>query len=314
MSQKIVKVSNGDYTLSVQTGGNITLDTGARVGLTTITGNLDVQGTVTYIESTNTSINDNIILLNQQETNSYVSLQYSGIEISRGTNNTYGNVRIVYDEKTNINGDGTIALKYTIGGTYVPLETNKITSYGDLILFPGTTTGVVTVDGTTNYESRVTTNTTLTNKKYVDDYVAVYFATHFPNQIQDLNTRVTVRDFATTGLPSEIGFVLDNTQKAKVNSFGITVDGTINLNGSSLSNLDLTSNLILASENGTIEVDGVLQLDDTTGPTAVAGSTKIYTLNSSSPGPGDTGIYFTSYGNSDELIARNRALLWSMLF
>ena len=307
---KIVKVSNGDYILSVQSGGNITLDTGARIGTTVITGNLDVQGTVTYIESTNTSINDNIVVLNKNESNSYVTLQYSGIEISRGTNLTYGNAQIVYNENTTIDGDGTVQLKYAFGGTYIPLETNKITSFGDLVLFPGTTTGVVSVAGTTNYESRVTSPTTLTNKKYVDDYVELYFNTHFSFQIQSGNTRVTVQE---TPIP-EIGFVLNNTQKAKINSNGFTIDNLLQLNNNVITNLDTGSNLRIVSNNGTIQVSGVLQLDDTTGPTAVAGSTKIYTLNSSTNGPGRTGIYFTSLGNSDELVSRNRALLWSMIF
>lgn len=307
---KIVKVSNGDYVLSVQAGGNITLDTGSRIGLTTITGNLDVQGTVTYIESTNTTINDNIIVLNQNETNNYVTLQYSGIEISRGTNNTYGNAQIVYNENGTGNTDGTVALRYTIGGTYIPLETNKVTSNGDLVLFPGTTTGVVTVDGTTNYENRVLSDTTLTNKKYVDDYVAVYFATHFSSILGPGNTRVTTQETPT----HEIGFVLNNTQVAAINSYGFTTDNTLNLKNNVITNLSVTDNLVIASNNGTIEIDGVLQLDDTTGPTAVAGSTKIYTTNSSSTGPGKTGVYFTSFGNSDELISRNRSLLWSMLF
>ncbi len=81
---KIVKVNDGDYKVVVQEGGNIVLNTGDRIGLVTVTGDLNVQGEVTYIESTNTTINDNIILLNRQEpenANPYVILQYSGIEI-----------------------------------------------------------------------------------------------------------------------------------------------------------------------------------------------------------------------------------------
>jgi hypothetical protein len=309
---KIVKVSGGDYILSVQSGGNITLDTGSRVGLTTITGNLDVQGTVTYIESTNTTINDNVIVLNQNETNNYVTLRYSGIEVNRGTNSTYGNAQIVYDEHGTGYSDGTVAFRYTIGGTYIPLETNKITSNGDLILFPGTTSGVVTVDGTTNYENRVLSDTTLTNKKYVDDYVDYYWHTHFADRLGSGNTRVTTQETPT----HEIGFILNNTLVATINNSGLTTENTLNFKNSVITNFDAGNNLKITSTNGTIQINGVLQLDDTSAsPTALSGSTKVYTRNpNTTPGPGKTGIYFTSLGNSDELISRNRSLLWSMLF
>jgi hypothetical protein len=311
---KVVKVSGGDYTVAVQGGGKITLDTGYRTGQVIITGSLDVQGSVTYIESQNTSINDNIIVLNKNESNQYVSLQYSGIEISRGNNLTYGNAQILYNENTSIDGDGTVILKYSIGGTYIPLETNKVISNGDLILFPGTDTGVVSVAGTNNYETRVVSNTTLTNKKYVDDAIALYFATHFAGRIQDLNTRVTVIDFASSGQPSEIGFVLDNAQKAKINPNGFTIDNTININGNIITNLSGSTNLKLVPNNGKIELQGYVVVDNkTSDPSAVAGAGIIYTK--SSEGPGRTGIYFVNNTpNADELVSRNRALLWSILF
>jgi hypothetical protein len=312
---KIVKVNNGNYKVVVSNDSNpanatITLDTGPRTGTVVVTGNLNVQGTTTTIESNNATIKDNIIILNQGETNAYVSLQYSGIQIDRGANLTYGHAQIVYNEKTAIDTDGTIVLRYTIGGTYIPLETNKIDSGGqNLTLFPGTT-GAVGVFGTTNYKARVIDDNALTNKGYVDDAISLFFSTNFPPILGSGATRVTTQE-----TPShEIGFILNNSTKALINSSGFTIDSNINLSYNSITNLSGASNLRLAATNDTIEVDGVLQLDDTTGPTAVAGSTKIYTLNSGTTGPGKTGVYFTSYGNSDELIARRRALLWSMLF
>ena len=82
---KIVKVQNGNLKFVVSNdatpaSATITLDTGARTGTTVVTGDLIVQGTTTTVESNNTTITDNIILLNQGESQNYVTLQYSGIQ------------------------------------------------------------------------------------------------------------------------------------------------------------------------------------------------------------------------------------------
>jgi len=60
-----------------------------------VTGDLTVQGTITTVDSDNLVVKDNIILLNNGETESGVSLTYSGIEIDRGTEN---NSQWVFDE------------------------------------------------------------------------------------------------------------------------------------------------------------------------------------------------------------------------
>ena len=54
-------------------------------GETTINGNLVVTGSTTEIETTNTSVTDNIITLNQGETGAGITLTYAGIEVDRGT-------------------------------------------------------------------------------------------------------------------------------------------------------------------------------------------------------------------------------------
>ena len=321
---KIVRVNNGDFKVvvtnnSVPADAKITLDTGARTGTVVITGNLDVQGTSTIIESNIATIVDNIIVLNKGEAHNYVTLQYSGIEIDRGTNNSYGNARIVYNENGTGDGDGTVQLKYTIGQTYIPLETDKITtgdSENDLTLYPGTT-GVVGVFGTTNYYQRVVDDNAIPNKYYVDYAIDLYFSTHFPGQIQATNTRVTVTE---TPAP-EIGFVLNNSLKATINSSGFTIDGQLRLNGSTITNLSAGDNFrLVASSNGKIELNGYLVLDNkSSAPSATTGANTIYSKGASTAvpptiGAGDTGLYFVNTTKSDELVSRNRALLWAMLF
>ena len=70
---KILRISESDYRIKVREGGNITLDVGLDAnldnrGTVRITGNLDVIGKTTTVESSNTSIKDNIIILNSGET------------------------------------------------------------------------------------------------------------------------------------------------------------------------------------------------------------------------------------------------------
>ena len=60
-----------------------------------ISGNLDVKGTTTMIESTNTTIKDNILTLNKGESGSGVTLGSAGIEVDRG-NLTYQ--RLIWSE------------------------------------------------------------------------------------------------------------------------------------------------------------------------------------------------------------------------
>lgn len=74
----------------------------------TLTGDLTVSGTTTLINTTNTEIKDNIIILNNGETGAGVGsgTGTSGIEIERGT--VTPNVQLLFDETTD---------KWTVGST-----------------------------------------------------------------------------------------------------------------------------------------------------------------------------------------------------
>jgi hypothetical protein len=65
-----------------------------------------------------------------------------------------------------------------------------------------------------------------------------------------------------------------------------------------------------------VYIDGYLNLDErSAAPSATGGASRIYSnVGSSTYTPGDTGIYFTNNLNTDELVAKNRALLFSILF
>ena len=84
MSSKFLKIG-GDYKISTESGGIITLDTGNEVGQVVITGDLVVEGESTVVETTNMTIEDNIILLNQGETGNGITRGgQAGLEIENG--------------------------------------------------------------------------------------------------------------------------------------------------------------------------------------------------------------------------------------
>lgn len=66
-----VKKINDQYTISAPT---IIID-----------GNLTVSGSTTSVETTNSTLTDNVIVLNEGETGTGITAGTSGIEIDRGT-------------------------------------------------------------------------------------------------------------------------------------------------------------------------------------------------------------------------------------
>ena len=102
-----------------------------------IAGNLTITGDATQLETTNTAITDNVIILNQGEAGAGVTLGTSGIEIERGTQ---PNKTFVWDEPTD---------KWTIGAETLVAATVEAAFTGILGgVTPAAITGT-TVNGTT---------------------------------------------------------------------------------------------------------------------------------------------------------------------
>ena len=96
---KNLNVNSGNYTIRVTDGNTITLDTGP-TGTTTLTGNLTVAGTTTTVNSTDLSLKDNIIKINDGETGSGITLNTAGIQFDRGTQQ---DALFLFDEQTSHN-------------------------------------------------------------------------------------------------------------------------------------------------------------------------------------------------------------------
>lgn len=346
---RILKVSESDYRVKVQDGGTITLDSGVHTpvipntwtGGVVITGDLLVMGDTTTVSTTNLDIEDNIIRLNVGETGAGITEGTSGLEIVRGS---LSNATLVFDENvehwnptTSSNISGTFVAKLTNNEkTGLQVSTLVGPASGlDLIFDMQNDVGVLKLANTTNYSDRVTEDDHIPNRRWVTDYVES--GTVVPGQadvdryyngtVNPSTGAVTINAMGIaklTGNASSLEFYIRNSGdiseslRAKIINTGLYVD-SIQTFGSTIQQHDGVENLILTAANNNVEVNAVFNLDDQLSvPSAVPGKTKIFSRAQLTPRlsqyPGKTGIFFANSVNSDELVSKNRALLFSMIF
>ena len=319
---KYLNVPDGNYKVHVKTGGTIFLDTGFETGTVEISGNLLVKGDQTTVNTAQMDIEDNIITLNSGETGAGITLTSAGIKIERGT---LPDTFFKYDENVN----GFIAIDSA--SALMPLATNKIDSRSQpLVLDAGSNT--VSVSPTVDYETKVFTYVagTLTgydaanadivpNAKAVVDYVAYNFANVFLSQIGDADSSIEIDDFENSGIPSVIKFKIDGNTVSQLYADRWEFDD-LRFTGSVIDTLSSNEDLVLKSSGtGSIRIDDTLHLnrvpsddDASMTPTAPSDGTKIYVANEYT---GKSGIFFANdQGSRDELVSKNRALLFGMLF
>jgi hypothetical protein len=343
---------NGDYNIRAGDGAKITLDTGpaASGGSVRVTGNLVVEGDTFNISTTNLTIEDNIISLNTGEVGPGVTLVYSGIEIERGNTSSItpqNNASFLYDESTDawILAHGSAPGPFNFDASSLRLKqilTNSTTDSGDLTLI-GTGTGVVKVIGTTNYEDQVTHDDDIPNRKYVNDAIQnnPTFQIVAP---QSQDTKVVIADkeitpntsgtagslayFTATTTHSTYGesavsIIVDNALVGQfyTNRFEI---GDLEIGGGPDRN-EITSRASITNENVYVRTQGTGKLQTNYAiqvenigviPSYVSNSVLLY---AASPSIGTTGLYFVNDSaevakQNGELISKNKALVFSMLF
>jgi hypothetical protein len=214
--------------------------------------------------------------------------------------------------------------------------TDSSTDSGDLTLI-GTGTGVVKVAGTTNYRLQVTDNDDIPNKDYVD-YSILNNPTFQIRAPQNQDTRVIIADKditpnnastggslayyqSATGYPisvdgaveSGIGFLVDGILTSTFYRNRVVLQ-SLEIVGSEIRH-DSSNENIFINTNGTgkLQTNYGIQLDNNAvSPALISGSHVIYSKPEST---GKSGIYFVNTENNrDELVSKNRALLFSMLF
>lgn len=315
--------TNGDYTIKTGEGNSVLFDTGPGIGEVRVTGNLVVEGDTLTVSAENLNVNDNVIILNYGETGAGVTLRYAGIQVDRGTETP---ASIVYDENDDTfniaKGSPEGVFNYSDSAIRTRfIRTNSDTDDGDLTLI-GTGSGVVKVTGTLNYEQQITDDDDVPNKKYVDDSIR----DNPTFQIIDNDTRVIITD---RDVPGSLAYLSTNTGYS---SFGesavsIIIDGTLNtqfysnrttiqdieISGNEITNNDTNANIFVRTQGtGKLQTNYGIELEEiAVTPAYVNESTIVY---SQSPSTGKTGLFFTNATDTGELISKNRALLFSMLF
>ena len=361
---KILKVSESNYRVTVQSGGTITLDTGTDNGIVIVTGDLRVMGNTTTIDTANMTIEDNIILLNKGETGAGITEGTSGLEISRGT---LDNAQLLFDESlthwdqteaggrgTGLGGDdvnGTFVLQ-TEAGTLTSLKVAGIVAPEDLDLTfdlrnkpyalrianadataYSTRVSIANADATA-YSTRVFVGLNLTevndnlipNRKFITQYVAssglttgmadvdkIYKTNGLPPvaggviQTEVLSSLTKIEFMVRSGAPSALNV------RAEINSAGLFVDNVNSFLNTVQTKPGSAATLLLKGDSQNVEVDSYFNLtNQITTPLAQSGRNKIFSR--AVTGPGKTGLFFTNTTTADELVAKNRALLFSMLF
>ena len=343
---------NGDYNIRAGDGAKITLDTGPAVsgGSVRVTGNLVVEGDTFNISTTNLTIEDNIISLNTGEVGPGVSLVYSGIEIERGNTSStspQNNASFLYDESTDawILAHGSAPGPFNFDASSLRLKqilTNSTTDSGDLTLI-GTGTGVIKVFGTVNYEDQVTHDDDIPNKKFVDDAILnnPTFQIVAP---QSQDTKVVIADKEitpnTSGTAGSLAYFTATTTHSTYGESAVSIivdnalvgqfyanrfeTGDLEIGGGPARN-EITSRASITNENiylrtqgtGKLQTNYAMQFEKIgTVPSYVSDNVLLY---AATPGIGTSGVYFVNDSaevvkQNGELISKNKALVFSMLF
>lgn len=351
MSQ-IVRV-NGNYGVTTTEGGTITLDTGQGIGEVRVTGNLVVEGDTLTISAEDLNILDNVLTLNYGETGEGISLNYSGIQIDRGyltgtydpisqTGTRIESALFVYDESSLswVMSTGTLPSDLNFSNSNLRLRriyTDSDTDRGDLTLLGGTV-GIVKTT-TSDYTNRIlerdaedpaTADNILTNKGYVDYAIQ----SNPTRRIVSGNSVVIVSDLEEgdtdfDGDPivqTEVAVIADGVVSA------LFFDDRVELGrrGQGLRFVRTTITTELTNENIIIDPEGSgrletasIQLNKTRNSVSddpVTIPSDVHYIYTGDESLGGSGIFFakqnveTSEDLVDELVSKNKALVFSMIF
>lgn len=148
------------------------------------------------------------------------------------------------------------------------------------------------------------------NMKAVADYAANVASLATINRILENDTKVQAYDFETSGV-SEITFEVDGTERAVINSSGLTVNN-IRIQNNNIFNI-ASENVLLG--DGADPKGGVLNIANRSllsTPSTPLGYVKLYSRDV--VGTGGTGLYFVNtLGTGDELISKTKAFLYSLI-
>ena len=357
----------GDYYVHAATNGSIVLDvlnngtTSTVAGTVLINGNLDVKGATTYFESVNANIKDNTITLNAGEPSALFNGGISavggtsGLKISRGRvglDNDNLAAFFEWNENARWTGTGRIGqevglFELRVGKTTdnpkfsaIKINAIRIDPFSASTIGAGSSnprlnifgqenpTAVMSVAGTSAYESRVIDDDDIPNKKYVDTRVSTYAGG--TTQLIYNSTYLKLIDNFVDPAPNSaiIGVVHGNPSDSSSNVTTGTVVMEVSDVAAKFVGIQLLKNKIIPSivnQNLILQSNGANSQIILAGPTLI--STSVPPVPSASqvgfyanpPGTGGTGLFFVSSSTTgvvttDEVVSRRKALVYGLIF
>ena len=318
----------GNYTIKTANQGIIRLDTGATTGTVVVTGNLDVQGTTTTIESVNSTIKDNILTLNYGQQAApgnigQVSLGTSGLLIDRGNSgDTTLAATLLYDDRKVWKAGSNVypgVFEFAVNNNATAISVGAVlidakapTSSGRQAIYligRDATNAVLTLEGISyNYEQNIPIPSDPYNKSqtfvndipnvgWVVDYVKAASATPVNiRRLNQLNSSLTLTDNGINAPTLTLnlgGPLVRSTWKEDGEYTQYGTAGGISLLDTAITALPLNAGddaslNLYASERGSIHLKNYMVLD----PSIITGP-DIASLQSSIPS-GATAIYTTA--------------------
>ncbi len=329
---KVLRIGASDYKLSVNSGGTITLDVGNGVGKVVVTGNLVVQGETTTVNTSQVTIEDQILVLNKGFDADGDPIDFpagildngtgrvAGIEINRGSNPSYPPVRMVFDESISwydsqigTNKSGAFSISADNNNNFmVGLRTNGIVTKNNADFVFSLGTGTLSIRGSSgNYEDRVTDRDDIPNVQWVDDFVVGYFETNPPQFLKKGDSVLQIFDESAD--PSTLlQLKLNNIVAAEWRPNSFETQG-IRLSNNEISTTTSNQDLIISCDGtGSVVVNDVLKLTISEDPVSEIDGIKIYAKTEAY---GGSGVFFVNKEDTqDELISRRKAIAYSMIF
>lgn len=342
MATDVLRVP-GDYKIIAQ-NGDIILDLlGANTGTVRIYGNLSVFGTSTTFISTNTYIKDKVLVLNYQDDGTPPvdpTGNVSGFLVDSFDGNANHTASLLYNndstwKTTNVN-TSTGVFEFTSYGSISAIKVNAIridpatatvnSSNTSTLNFLGKDNplSVLSVAGTTDYESQVTDDDDIPNKKYVDN--RIFTGTTYAKILQVGNSYVKITDnsvpfsdpfyssddkiiavLGNTGTDTNIVFRLEGVE-AQIQGLTIS-NNTIEVNNTA-------TDLVLQPQDGSsVRIATPLRFQRQDTSTVVIATTNTTGIYYKEPAAGGgTGLYFVNTNRTDELVSRRKAIIYGIIF
>lgn len=308
-------------------------------------------GSSTSIESEDLLIYDNTFTLNKGETGAGISLNVSGMIIDRGLRD---DVRLFFDEtKNSVREGGSVTGAFILQDATASGVTDSLMSIyasgmltgGTDLYLVGSGNGTVKVTGTSDYEAKIWDyagdgdvipedpslpdrlrrnptsfdDDTLVNVRGLIDYVQSWNLYNFSDTISASTAAVTptfvrAEDVEAGDLQNRVLVVVNDYEIAQFFENRLEVDN-LRFQGDTITSND-TDGFVKLQGTG----DGVVQSNDFFNLTVQDDTSLgvpadgIY-LYSKAEADGGTGLFFKNANETqDEIISRNKALLYSIIF